>query len=46
MVQTQTQSIKIRSPAESHFINQEFKYDFVYQLPDDAIRIETYDSGR
>ncbi|KAA6376016.1 MAG: hypothetical protein EZS28_028457 [Streblomastix strix] len=46
MAQTETQSIKIRSPAQSHFINQELKYDLVYQLPDDAFRIETYDSGR
>ncbi|KAA6313043.1 MAG: hypothetical protein EZS28_055821, partial [Streblomastix strix] len=46
MAQTETQLIKIRSPAQSHFINQELKYDLVYQLPDDAFRIETYDSGR
>ncbi|KAA6332591.1 MAG: hypothetical protein EZS28_053260 [Streblomastix strix] len=46
MAQTETQPIKIRSPAQSHFINQELKYDLVYQLPNDAFRIETYDSGR
>ncbi|KAA6368532.1 MAG: hypothetical protein EZS28_035941 [Streblomastix strix] len=49
MAQTENQTypnIRIKSRAESHFINQQLKYDFVNQLPDDAIRIEVYDSGR
>ncbi|KAA6368173.1 MAG: hypothetical protein EZS28_036300, partial [Streblomastix strix] len=49
MAQTESQTypnITLKSRAESRFINQQLKYDFVYQLPDDAIRIEIYDSGR
>ncbi|KAA6396119.1 MAG: hypothetical protein EZS28_008350 [Streblomastix strix] len=44
--ETETYPITLKSRAESSFINQQLKYDFVYQLPDDAFRIETYDSGR
>ncbi|KAA6363328.1 MAG: hypothetical protein EZS28_041145, partial [Streblomastix strix] len=49
MAQTESQTypnITLKSRAESRFINQQLKYDFVYQLPDDAFRIATYDSGR
>ncbi|KAA6381250.1 MAG: hypothetical protein EZS28_023224 [Streblomastix strix] len=44
--ESQTYPITLKSRAESHFINQQLKYDFVYHLPDDAFRIATYDSGR
>ncbi|KAA6371373.1 MAG: hypothetical protein EZS28_033100, partial [Streblomastix strix] len=44
--ETETYPITLKSRAESHFINQQLKYDFVYQLPTDTFRIATYDSGR
>ncbi|KAA6391372.1 MAG: hypothetical protein EZS28_013101 [Streblomastix strix] len=44
--ETETYPITLKSRAESSFINQQLKYDFVYQLHDDAFRIATYDSGR
>ncbi|KAA6367402.1 MAG: hypothetical protein EZS28_037072 [Streblomastix strix] len=49
MAQTETETypnIRIKSRDVSRLINQQLKYDFVYQLPADAFRIETYDSGR
>ncbi|KAA6379702.1 MAG: hypothetical protein EZS28_024769 [Streblomastix strix] len=39
-------NITLKSRAESRLINQQLKFDFVYQLFTDAFRIETYDSGR
>ncbi|KAA6371534.1 MAG: hypothetical protein EZS28_032938 [Streblomastix strix] len=46
-IQTETYpNIRIKSRDVSRLINKQLKYDFVNQLPIDAFRIETYDSGR